>query len=93
MGVPAGVLGPLPFPLVDAGQAVDAALFQHVIDIDRVTLLDFGTGNDAYKAEWMEEVRERFRLEIFWPNHPANWPHIAIRKWRAYRARKQVREN
>jgi hypothetical protein len=71
------------------GSLLSAALFQHVIDIDRVALIDFGTGNDAYKAEWMEEVRERFRLEVFWPNHPANWPHIAIRKWRAYRAATQ----
>jgi hypothetical protein len=28
----------------------------------------------------MEDVRERYRLDMFWPNHPANWPHIAIRK-------------
>lgn len=68
------------------GTLLSAALFQHVIDLDRVDTVDFGTGNDAYKAEWMEEVRDRFALEIFWPNHPANWPHIAIRKWRAYRA-------
>ncbi len=68
------------------GTLLSAALFQHVIDIDRVETIDFGTGDDAYKAEWMEEVRERFALDIFWPNHPANWPHIAIRKLRAYRA-------
>jgi hypothetical protein len=65
---------------------LSAALFQHVLDIDRVDLVDFGTGDDAYKAEWMDHVRDRFRLEIFWPNHPANWPYIAIRKWRAYRS-------
>ena len=69
------------------GTLLSAALFQHVIDVDRVSLIDFGTGNDAYKAEWMEDVRDRYRLELFWPNHPASWPHIAIRKWRAYRAR------
>ena len=68
------------------GTLLSAALFQHVIDVDRVNLIDFGTGNDAYKAEWMDDVRERYRLEMFWPNHPANWPYIAIRKWRAYRA-------
>jgi hypothetical protein len=68
------------------GTLLSAALFQHVIDNDRVELIDFGTGDDAYKAEWMEEVRDRFALEIFWPNHPANWPHIAIRRLRAYRA-------
>jgi Acetyltransferase (GNAT) domain len=70
------------------GTLLSAALFQHVIDVDHVDIIDFGTGNDAYKAEWMEAVRPRFRLEIFWPNHPANWPHIAIRMLRAYGAKK-----
>ena len=70
------------------GTLLSAALFQHVIDVDHVDLIDFGTGNDAYKTEWMEAVRPRYRLELFWPNHPANWPHIAIRHLRAYRAAK-----
>jgi hypothetical protein len=70
------------------GTLLSAALFQHVIDVDHVDLIDFGTGNDAYKAEWMEAARPRYRLELFWPNHPANWPHIAIRYLRAYRASK-----
>jgi Acetyltransferase (GNAT) domain len=65
------------------GTLLSAALFQHVIDVDRVDIVDFGTGNDGYKAEWMERVRPRYRLEMFWPNHPANWPHILIRKLRA----------
>jgi hypothetical protein len=70
------------------GTLLSAALFQHVIDVDRVDVIDFGTGNDAYKAEWMEAVRPRYRLELFWPNHPANWPRIAIHMLRAYRAKK-----
>lgn len=68
------------------GTLLTAALFQHVIDVDQARLIDFGTGNDAYKSEWMEEVRTRYRIECFRPNHPLNWPHIALRKWRAYRA-------
>jgi hypothetical protein len=70
------------------GTLLSAAMFQHVIDIDHVDLVDYGTGSDAYKAEWMEAVRPRYRLELFWPNHPANWPHIALRQLRAYRAGK-----
>jgi Acetyltransferase (GNAT) domain len=62
------------------GTLLSAALFQYVIDVDRVDLIDFGTGDDGYKAEWMESVRPRYRLELFWPNHPANWPYIAKRK-------------
>ena len=59
------------------GTLLSAALFQHVIDIDKVDEIDFGTGNDAYKREWMEAVRPRYRLDLFWPNHVANWPLIA----------------
>lgn len=59
------------------GTLLSAALFQHVIDIDKVEEVDFGTGNDAYKREWMEEMRLRYRLDMFWPNHVANWPLIA----------------
>jgi hypothetical protein len=59
------------------GTLLSAALFQHVIDIDHVGEIDFGTGSDHYKREWMEAVRPRYRLDLFWPNHVANWPLIA----------------
>lgn len=59
------------------GTLLSAALFQHVMDIDKVEEIDFGTGSDGYKREWMESVRPRYRLDLFWPNHVANWPLIA----------------
>ncbi|MEP3227455.1 MAG: GNAT family N-acetyltransferase [Parasphingorhabdus sp.] len=55
------------------GTLLSVAMFQHAIDVDRVKLIDFGTGNDPYKKEWMEDVRTRYRLEMFWPNHPLSW--------------------
>lgn len=58
------------------GTILTNALFQHVIDRDGVQMVDFGTGNDAYKADWMEEVRPRFRLEMYRPMAPANWKPI-----------------
>lgn len=36
------------------GTILSAALFRHVIDQDHVDIIDFGTGNDPYKAEWMD---------------------------------------
>ncbi len=36
------------------GTILSAALFRHVIDVDHVDSIDFGTGNDAYKADWMD---------------------------------------
>ncbi len=59
------------------GTLLSAALFQHVIDIDSVDEIDFGTGSDGYKRDWMEAVRPRYRLDLLWPNHIANWPLIA----------------
>ena len=37
-------------------------LLEHVIDTDKVTDIDFLSGNDAYKKDWMSERRERFAL-------------------------------
>lgn len=59
------------------GSVLSAALFRQVIDKDRVTLVDFGTGNDPYKRDWMEEVRPRYRLDMFRPLAARNWPALA----------------
>ena len=61
------------------GTLLSAAMFQHAIDIDGVKLIDFGTGSDPYKREWMEEVRPRYRLEMYWPNNPLSWIPILRR--------------
>ncbi len=58
------------------GTLLSAALFQHVIDVDKVAEIDFGTGDDPYKKIWMDEIRPRYKLELLWPNHVANWPRI-----------------
>lgn len=58
------------------GTLLSAGLFQYVIDVDRVNIIDFGTGDDKYKLDWMEEVRPRYRLELFAPNIPLSWPFI-----------------
>lgn len=62
---------------LSAGTVLTAALFKHVIDADRVELVDYGTGNDPYKALWMEELRPRFRLDCHRKRNPASWPHLA----------------
>lgn len=62
---------------LSAGTSLTAALFEHVIDRDRVALVDFGTGDDPYKRDWMEEVRPRYRLDCHDPTDLRSWPHIA----------------
>jgi len=62
---------------LSAGTVLSAALFEHAIDRDRVALVDFGTGDDRYKRDWMEQVRPRYRLTCRRPADPRNWPAIA----------------
>ncbi len=59
------------------GTTLSAALFEQVIDRDHVTLVDFGTGDDGYKRDWMELIRPRYRLVMMRPAWPGNWPQIA----------------
>jgi CelD/BcsL family acetyltransferase involved in cellulose biosynthesis len=61
------------------GSVLSAALFEHVIDRDHVAMIDFGTGDDPYKRDWMELVRRRYRLDMYRPGNPRNWPKIARR--------------
>lgn len=71
------------------GTLLFAAMFRHMIDVDKVAQIDCGTGSDAYKRQWMEDVRPRYRIDLLWPSHLANWPIIArhrlrqIRRWAA----------
>ena len=58
------------------GTTLTAALLEYVIDRDKVELVDFGTGDDAYKRDWMEEARPRFRLTCWRKGDPRNWPAI-----------------
>ena len=59
------------------GTTLTAALFEHVINIDKVQMVDFGTGDDAYKSNWMEQTRIRYRLTCLRPEALRNWPLIA----------------
>lgn len=45
-------------------------LMEHVIDVDQVEEIDFLTGNDAYKQDWMSERRERWGLYCAKPRPP-----------------------
>ena len=44
------------------GSILTRYLMEYVIDVDKVAEIDFLTGNDKYKQDWMSERRERFVL-------------------------------
>lgn len=64
---------------LSAGTTLSAALFERAIDADKVAWVDFGTGNDRYKADWMETVRPRFLFDCLDPRQPRAWPALAKR--------------
>ena len=64
---------------ISPGTSLTAALLEYVIDKDKVRMVDFGTGDDPYKRDWMEKVRQRVQLECFVASSPSNWPAIAKR--------------
>jgi CelD/BcsL family acetyltransferase involved in cellulose biosynthesis len=53
------------FKRFSAGSVLSAALFQHALDVDHVTDIDYLTGDDDYKRDWMTHRRERIGLVAF----------------------------
>ena len=49
------------------GTILSHAMFRHVIDQDRVDVIDFGTGNDPYKADWMDASAPLDTIKMFNP--------------------------
>ena len=49
---------------LSAGTVLSAAMFERAIDGDRVRCLDYGTGDDAYKRDWMGERRRLMTLTL-----------------------------
>ncbi len=47
------------------GTLLSAAMFEHVIDIDNVDCIDFGTGDNSYKTAWMEQRTPLYTLSLF----------------------------
>ncbi|MDR3299167.1 MAG: GNAT family N-acetyltransferase [Candidatus Accumulibacter sp.] len=56
------VQGKNPF---SAGTLLTAEMTRHAIDVDRVSEIDYLTGDDAYKQDWMSARRERRGLVGF----------------------------
>ena len=54
------------------GSILTRYLMEHVIETDRVEEIDFLTGNDAYKGDWMTGRRERWSLYCARPRVPGS---------------------
>ncbi len=47
------------------GTVLSHAMFCHVLDDDRVALIDYGVGDDPYKSEWMTQRRMMRHITLF----------------------------
>ena len=74
---------------LSAGSVLTAALMEQVIDGDGVHTVDFGTGDDSYKRDWMEAVYPRYLLDCHDPARLRAWPYIlrGMARWLASRGR------
>jgi len=45
------------FKHLSAGSVLSARLFEQALDVDHILELDYGVGDEAYKRDWMTEVR------------------------------------
>ena len=74
------------FNQTSAGTVLSGALFRHVIDVDRVEVLDYLIGDDSYKRDWMSHRRERRGVVAFNPKCPLGMAkailHFAGKYWR-----------
>ena len=53
------------FEKLSAGSVLTTELMRHTMDVDGVTEVDYLSGDDAYKADWMALRRERVGLVAF----------------------------
>lgn len=55
------------------GTLLSYAMFEHAFDRDHVTRIDFGTGDDGYKRDWMNGCGDLYRIEMYNLKRPAAW--------------------
>jgi hypothetical protein len=53
------------FKAFSPGTILSHAMFRHVLDEDKVRSIDYGTGDEAYKADWMDRSRILWRIQAF----------------------------
>ena len=74
------------FKSLSAGSVLSSELFRRAIDEEKVVEIDYLTGDDRYKADWMSTRRVRTGVLAFDPRTPvglASWlRHRAGKAWR-----------
>ena len=53
------------FSNISVGTLLTAFMMRHVIDVDKVEIVDYLTGEEDYKKKWMSDRRERWGIIAF----------------------------
>lgn len=72
------------FSNYSVGSILTKELMRHVIDVDRVNIVDYLCGDDDYKKDWMSERRERWGIRAYKKTNIFNWPSILKLKIKKY---------
>lgn len=67
------------FDRLSPGTLLAHHMFARAIDEEQVDRIDYGTGDNAYKHDWMERTRPMLWLEIRDPRDPRQWLSIVKR--------------
>lgn len=62
------------------GSILGAAMFRDVIEQDHPKIIDYGTGDQPYKADWMDVRRPLYTLTLYNPRRPGAWLPLA-KQW------------
>lgn len=68
------------FKSLSVGSLLTEHMMRHSIDVDRVEEIDFGSGDDSYKKDWMSARREKWDLTGF--NRATPLGLLAAASWR-----------
>jgi len=82
-----------------SGSTLTTHLIQHVLEVDKVREIDFGSGDDPYKKNWLSQRRERWGILAMNPRSLAGCVGIlrnvggraAKSAWQALRPNRPVR--
>lgn len=83
------------FKRFSAGSVLSAEMMRRAIDDEKVLDIDYLTGDDGYKADWMSHRRERRGIVAFDPRRPQGLlsaaRHFAGRAWARHKAARAAR--